>query len=88
MPRRSKHMLWIQSMPRIPYGYLQMPIGWNWLGMPTIVGVLIPIGRVYFKARGVKKDSVPDMIKVELTYVPIKVGIVHSDVNRFLYSLG
>ena len=33
-----------------------------------------------FKARGVKKDSVPDMIKVELTYVPIKGGIVYSNV--------
>ena len=24
----SEHMLWIQSMPRVPYAYLQMPIGW------------------------------------------------------------
>ena len=43
--------------------------------MPTIVCVHIPFGRVYFKARGVKKDSVLDMIKVELTYAPIKGGI-------------
>ena len=50
--------------------------------------VHIPIGRVYFKARGIKKDSVPDMIKVECTYFPIKGGIVDSDVNRFFYSPG
>ena len=66
---------------------LWMPIGWNLLGMPTIVCVCIPFGRVYFKARGVKKDSVLDMIKVELTYVPIKGGIVYPDVNRFFYSM-
>ena len=72
MLRSSEHMFWIKTMPRIPYGYLWMPIGWNWLGMPTIIYVHIPLGRVYFKARGVRKDSVPDMIKVELTYVPIK----------------
>ena len=48
----------------------------------------MPIGRVYFKAKGVKKDPVPDMKKVELTHVPIKGGIVYSDVNRFFYSPG
>ena len=41
----------------MPYAYLQMPIGWNGLGMPTIMCVYIPIGRDYFKARGVKKVS-------------------------------
>ena len=70
------------------YGYLWMPIGWNGLGMPTIVCVHIPFGRVYFKARGVKKDSVLDMIKVELTYVHIKGSIVYPYVIRFLYSPG
>ena len=72
----------------MPYGYLWMPIGLNWLGMPTILFVHIPFGRVYFKAKGVKKDSVPDSIKVELAYVPIKGGTVYSDVNRFFYSSG
>ena len=56
--------------------------------MPTIVYVCLPFGRVYFKARVVKKDSVPDMIEVELTCVPIKGGIVYSDVNRFFYFPG
>ena len=31
-----------------------------------------------------KKDSVPDMIKVELTYVPIKGGIVYCNVDSFM----
>ena len=67
----------------MPYGYIQMPIGWNGISMPTVMCVCMPIGRVYFKVRGVKKDSVPYMIKVELNYVPIKGGIVYSDINRF-----
>ena len=65
-------MLWIQSMPRMPYVYLWMPIGRNGLGM------CLPFGRVYFKTMGVKKDSVPDMIKVKLTYIPIKSWVVHN----------
>ena len=36
----------------------------------------------------VKKDSVPDVIKVKLIYVPIKGGIVYPDVNKFLYGPG
>ena len=65
-------MLLIWSMPRVSYVYLQMPIGQNVLGMPTIVCVDIPLGRVYFKARGVKKDSVPGMIEVKLNNIPVK----------------
>ena len=82
-----QNMLWIQSMPRMPYDYVQVPIGWNGMNMPTIMCVPMYIGRVYFKARGVKKDSVPDMIKVELTYVPIKGQLVFSHVNRPWSSL-
>ena len=40
---------------------------------------------VYFNTRGVKKYA-SDIIKVEVTYIPIKGGIVYSDVNRFFYS--
>ena len=47
----------------MPYGYLWMPIDWNLLGIPIIVCVCIPFGRVYFKVRCVKKDSVPDLIE-------------------------
>ena len=81
-------MLWIQSMPRMPYVYLQMSIDWNGLGMPTIMCVHLPIRRLYFKARGVKKDSVPYMVKVELTNIPIKCGIAYTDVDRPLYGPG
>ena len=28
-------MLWIQSMPSMPYSSMQMPVGWNGLSMPT-----------------------------------------------------
>ena len=40
----------------------------------------IPIRRFYFKVRGVKKDSVPYMVKVELKNIPVKCGIVYPDV--------
>ena len=72
----------------MPYVYLQMPIDWNGLGMPPIMCVGIPTGRVYFKARDVKKDFVPYMVKVELTSLPVKCGIVYPDVDRFLYGPG
>ena len=62
-------------MPRMAYIYLQMPIGWNGLGM------CLPFGQVYVKARSVKKESVPDMIHVKLTYVPVKIWIVYPDVK-------
>ena len=65
-----------------------MSIGWNGLGMLTVMHVHIPIGRVYFKARGVKKDSVPDMVKIELPNIPVECGIVYPDVDRFLYGPG
>ena len=88
MLRTSEHMLWIQCMTRVPYGYLWMPIGWNRLATPIIVCVHIHLGRVCFKARGVKKDSVPDMIKIELTDIPVKSGFVYPDVDGFLYGPG
>ena len=33
-------------------------------------------------------DSVPDMIKIELTNIPVKSGIVYPDVDDFLYGPG
>ena len=65
----------------MPCVYLQLPTGWNGLGMPSIMCVPIAIGRVYFEARGVKKDSVPYMVKIELTNIPVKCGIVYPDPN-------
>ena len=60
------------------YVYLQMSIGWNWLDMPVIVYVHIHLGMGYFKARGVKKDSIPDMIEIELTNIPVKEWDCHG----------
>ena len=56
--------------------------------MPIIVYVHIHMGRAYFKARGVKKDSVPDMDGIELTNISVKSGIVYPDVDGFLYGPG
>ena len=56
--------------------------------MPIIVCVHIHLGRAYFKARGVKKDSVPDMIEIVFTNVPVESGIVYLDVDGFLYGPG
>ena len=44
-----------------------MPIDWIGLGMTIIVYVQFPLGRAYFKPRGVKKDSVPYVIENVLT---------------------
>ena len=53
------------------YGYLQLAIGWIGLGLTNIVYVHLVLGRVYFKPRGVKKNSVPYKIYIVLTNVPI-----------------
>ena len=68
-------------MLRVPYSYLQMPFGWIWLVMPISVYVCIHLGIGYFKAGGVKKDSIPDMVKIEVTNIPVKSGIVYPDVE-------
>ena len=54
--------------------------------MPIIVYVHIHLGIGYFKTRGVKKDSIPDMIKIELTNIPVKSCIVYPDVDCLLYG--
>ena len=43
--------------------------------MPIIMYVHMHFRRAYFKARGVKKASVPDMIKTELTMFLLRVGL-------------
>ena len=75
-------MLWIQSMPRVPYVYMQMPIGWS------LSVMCIHLEKDYFKVRGIKKDSVPDMIGIELTNIPVKRGLVYHDVDGFHYGPG
>ena len=56
--------------------------------MPIIVYVCIHVGMAYFNAMGVKKDSVPDMSKIELTNIPVQSRIVYPDVGGFLYGTG
>ena len=60
-------------------------VGIGWL-CPLSCMCTIHLGRAYFKARSVKKDSVPDMIEIELTNIPVKSGIVYPDVDGFLYG--
>ena len=45
------------------------------------------LGRAYFKATGVK-DSVPDMIEIDLIDISIKNGIVYPDEDGFFYGPG
>ena len=59
MLRTSEDMLLSQSMPRVPYVYLLMPTGWDWLVIPIIEYVYIHFERAYIKGRGVKKDFCP-----------------------------
>ena len=81
------HMLWIQSIPSMPYGSMQMPIGKNGLGMPTKgCSVCMPIVIINFKVRGVWQDSVPYMMEIILTHISVMCGIVDPDEYRFFYS--
>ena len=69
------------SMPSIPYCSMCMPIGWNGLSMPTEgCSVCMPIVIINFKVRGVEQDSVPYMMKVILTHIPIECGVVDPKV--------
>ena len=68
-------------MPSMPYGSVQMPIGWNGLSMLTEgCSLCMPIVIINFKVRGVKKDSVPYMMKVIVTHIPIKCGVFDPNV--------
>ena len=78
----SEHMVWIQSMPRVLYVYLWMPIGWIGLGITIIVYMGKPLGRAYSKTRGVKNNSVPYMIEIVLTNIPIESWIVYLYINK------
>ena len=52
--------------------------------MTIIVYVHMSLGRAYFKTKGVKKNSVPYMIEIVFTNVPIESGIVHPYVGQAL----
>ena len=57
------------------YVYLWMPIGWIGLDMTIILYVYMALGRVYFKPRGVKKNSVPYMTELYLPVLLFKVEL-------------
>ena len=69
------HMLRSLSMPILSYSSMCMPIDWNGLSMPTEgCSACMPIFIINFKVRGVKHDSVPYVMKVILTHIPIDFG--------------
>ena len=70
----SEHMFWIQSMPIVPYVYLEMPIGWIGLDMTIIMYVHMPFLRDYFKTRGVKKIS-SMQLRLYLPMFLLRVGL-------------
>ena len=43
----------------------------DWLGITIILNVHMVLGRAYFKPRGVKKNSVPYIVKIVYNNVPI-----------------
>ena len=57
--------------------------------MPTKeCSVCMPIVITNFKVRWVNKGSVPYMMKIILTHIPVESGIIDPNVYRFLNSSG
>ena len=44
----------------------------------------IPCWNGYFNGGGTKEDPIPNVIKLELTYIPIKCGIIYFYLFSFL----
>ena len=56
-----------------------MPIGWNGLGMPLKgCSVCMSIIITNFKVKGDEQDSVPYVMKVIFTHIPIECGVVDT----------
>ena len=55
---------------------LCLPADVHWL---ALAGYVHTLGEGLFKARGIKKDSVPDMVDIEHTNILVKSGIVYPD---------
>ena len=61
----------------MPYCSMHMPIGWNGLSMPIEgCSVHMPFIITNFKVRFVEQDSVPYMMKVIPTHIPIECAVV------------
>ena len=44
----------------------------------------IPLWNGYCKIRGTKEDPIPNVIKLELTYIPVECWIIYLYVDWFL----
>ena len=84
----SDHMSESRACPECPVPTCRCPlVGFGWLcQLLCMCAYTWEYG--YFKARGVKKDFIPDMNKIELTNIPVKSGIVYPDVDCLLYCPG
>ena len=70
---------------------MHMPIGLEGLSMPTVgcsVYMHMPIIIINSKLRSAEQDSVPYMMKVIPTHIPIECGVVDPYVYRFLNGSG
>ena len=66
-----------------------MPIGCEDLCMPTDrCSVCMPIIIINPKLRGAKQDSVPRVVKVIFTHIPVECGVFGPYVHRFLNGSG
>ena len=71
------------------YSSMFMPTGWNGLSMSTEgCSVHMPIIIINSKLRGTEQDSVPYMMKVILTHIPVECWVVEPYVYRFLNGSG
>ena len=43
----------------------------------------IPCWNGCFNVGGTNEDHIPDMIKLKLTYIPVKYGIIYPSVDGF-----
>ena len=43
----------------------------------------IPCWNGYFNVGGTKEDAIPNIMKLELTYIPVKCGIIYPYVDGF-----
>ena len=73
------HNLRCLSMPSMSSCFKHMPIGCNGLSKLT-EGCSVHMLITNFKVRAVKQDSVPYMMKVILTLIPVECGVIGPNV--------
>ena len=68
---------------------MPMHIGWEGLGMPSNwCSVHMTTVIINSKLRGTEQDSLPYVMKVILTHIPIEYGVADPYVDRFLNCSG